>query len=170
MPVQVVISDSSCLIDLRKASLLDAFLRLPYELLIPNTLFEEELLRFSAGQKKALLRGGLKIVDLPGERVLRAREIARDLPHLSVHDGFACALAESRPGCILLTGDRQLRRFARKQSIEVHGLLWVMDELHAHAISTAATLFAALRILNGDPTVHLPRHELAAYLKRYGES
>src|SRR3990172_11624336 len=148
--MRIVVSDSSCLIDLRKVSLLDAFLRLPYELLIPNTLFDEELLKFSAAQKTALLRGGLKIVDLPGERVLRAREIARDLPHLSVHDGFACALAGSRPGCILLTGDRQLRRFARKQSIEVHGLLWVMDELHAHAISTAATLFAALRILNGD--------------------
>jgi len=33
VPLRVVISDSSCLIDLRKASLLDAFLRLPYELL-----------------------------------------------------------------------------------------------------------------------------------------
>lgn len=170
MPVQVVISDSSCLIDLRKASLLDAFLRLPYELLIPNTLFEEELLKFTTAQKKALLRGGLKVVDLPGERVLRAREIARELPHLSVHDGFACALAESRPGCILLTGDRRLRRYARKQGIVVHGVLWVMDELHAHAITSAATLLAALRILNGDPTVRLPPHELAAYLKRYEES
>lgn len=168
MTVQVVISDSSCLIDLRKASLLEAFLRLPYELLIPNTLFEEELLKFSAAQKRALLRGGLKVVDLPGERVLRAREIARELPHLSVHDGFACALAESRSGCILLTGDRQLRSFARKQGIVVHGVLWVMDELHAHTISTAATLLAALRILNDDPTVRLPPQELAAYLKRYG--
>src|SRR3990170_4390310 len=113
--MRIVVSDSSCLIDLRKVSLLDAFLRLPYELLIPNTLFEEELLKFTAAEKKSLLRGGLKVVDLPGDRVLRAREIARELPHLSVHDGFACALAESRLGCILLTGDRQLRRFARKQ-------------------------------------------------------
>ena len=44
MTLRVVISDSSCLIDLRKASLLPAFLRLPYELLIPNALFEDELL------------------------------------------------------------------------------------------------------------------------------
>ena len=42
--MRIVVSDSSCLIDLRKASLLDAFLKLPYELLIPNTLFEDELL------------------------------------------------------------------------------------------------------------------------------
>ena len=168
MPVQVVISDSSCLIDLRKTSLLDAFLRLPYELLIPNTLFEEELLKFSAAQKKALLRGGLKVVDLPGESVLRARQVARDMPHLSIHDGFAYALAESRPGCILLTGDGPLRAFARKQKIDVHGVLWVIDELHANSISSAGSLLAALQSLASDPTVRLPPRELAAYLKRYG--
>lgn len=168
MPVQVVISDSSCLIDLRKTLLLDAFLRLPYELLIPNTLFEEELLKFSAAQKKALLRGGLKIVDLPGESVLRARQVARDMPHLSIHDGFAYALAESRHDCILLTGDGPLRVFARRQKIEVHGVLWVIDELHANRISEAGILLTALRALADDPTVRLPKQELAAYLKRYG--
>jgi len=168
VPVQVVISDSSCLIDLRKTSLLDAFVRLPYELLIPNTLFEEELLQFSATQKKALVRGGLKVVDLPGESVMRARQVAREMPHLSIHDGFAYALAESRPGSILLTGDGPLRTFARRQKIEVHGVLWVIDELQAHAISTAGVLLAALKVLTSDPTVRLPPQELAAYLKRYG--
>ncbi|MCI4588470.1 hypothetical protein MRS93_24680 [Escherichia coli] len=91
--MRIVVSDSSCLIDLRKASLLEAFLKLPYELLIPNTLFEEELLKFSIAQKRALVRGGLRVVDLPGERVLRAVEVARQLPRLSIHDGFAFALA-----------------------------------------------------------------------------
>lgn len=166
--MQVVISDSSCLIDLRKTSLLDAFLRLPYELLIPNTLFEEELLKFSAAQKKALLRDGLKVVDLPGESVLRAQQVAREMGHLSIHDAFAYALAESRPGCILLTGDGPLRAFARKQKIDVHGVLWVIDELHANSISVAETLLAALQVLASDPTVRLPSRELATYLKRYG--
>lgn len=167
MPLRVVISDSSCLIDLRKATLLSAFLRLPYEVMIPNTLFEEELLKFTVAQKKAMIRGGLKVVDLPGERVERARDVVRQFPHLSIHDGFAYALAESRPGCILLTGDGPLRAFARKRKIEVHGILWVIDELHAHEISTTQTLHAALQVLANDPTVRLPQHSLAAYLKRY---
>ena len=76
--MRIIVSDSSCLIDLRKASLLAAFLRLPYEILIPNTLFEEELLRFTA-EEKALLRGGMHVIDLPGESVLRARQVAREL-------------------------------------------------------------------------------------------
>jgi hypothetical protein len=67
-----VVSDSSCLIDLQEVALLDAFLRLPYEVLIPNTLFEDELISFSVAQKRALIRAGLKVIDLPGERVLRA--------------------------------------------------------------------------------------------------
>lgn len=121
--MRIIVSDSNCLIDLRKASLLEAFLALPYEILIPNTLFEEELLKFSDEQKEELVRGGLKVVDLPGEAVLRAREITIDLPHLSIHDGFAFALAESCPGCILLTGDSRLREVAIRYEMEVHGVL-----------------------------------------------
>lgn len=58
--MRIIVSDSSCLIDLRKASLLEAFLRLLYEIVIPDTLFHEELLKFSEVQKAALLSNGLK--------------------------------------------------------------------------------------------------------------
>ena len=81
--MRLIVSDSSCLIDLRKASLLEAFLGLPYEILIPNTLFEEELVRFTQEQKDLLIQGGLQVMDLPGESVLRALALAGELPHLS---------------------------------------------------------------------------------------
>jgi predicted nucleic acid-binding protein len=165
--MRIVVSDSSCLIDLRKASLLDTFLRLPFEFLIPNTLFEEELLKFTAAQKKALIRGGLKVIDLPGERVLRVQEVVRKMPALSVQDGFAFALAESHPGCILLTGDGHLRTLAAKHLIEVHGVLWVLDEIHRHEVTTPAILLSALRLFAADPTVRLPGRDVAAYLNRY---
>ena len=58
--MRLIVSDSSCLIDLRKASLLEAFLDLPFEVLIPDVLFEEELVRFTPAQKDLLLRGGSK--------------------------------------------------------------------------------------------------------------
>ena len=165
--MRIVVSDSSCLIDLRKVSLLDSLLSLPYEFLMPNTLFEEELLKFTSAQKKALLRGGLKVVDLPGERVLRAQAIIRELPQLSVHDGFAFALAESHSGCILLSADDALRTLATKHAIEVHGVLWVLDELHKRRLASPRSIFAVLRIFSEDVTVRLPRRELAAYLKKY---
>ncbi|HEX8817011.1 MAG TPA: hypothetical protein VF753_16060 [Terriglobales bacterium] len=154
--MRIVVSDSSCLIDLRKVSLLDALLRLPCEFLIPNTLFEDELLKFTASQKKALLRGGLQVIDLPGERVLRAQAVMRQAPRLSVHDGFAFALAEHHPGCILLTGDGELR-LAAKNKIEVHGVLWVIDELHRNGLVKARALLTALKLFSSDPTVRLPQ-------------
>jgi predicted nucleic acid-binding protein len=165
--MRIVVSDSSCLIDLRKVSLLDAFLRLPCEFLIPDTLFEDELLKFTAVQKKALIRAGLKVVDLPGERVLRAQAVIRLAPRLSVHGGFAFALAEAHPGCILLTGDGELRNLAAQNQMEVHGVLWVIDEIHRHQIEKSKILLAALRAFSVDPTVRLPQKELAASMKRF---
>lgn len=146
---------------------MDEFLGLPFEVLIPNTLFEDELLKFTAAQKKGLLRAGLKVVDIPGPGVLRAREIIIENPYLSIHDGFAFVLAESHTGCILLTGDGRLRALAAKSSIDVHGVLWVVDQIHKNG-GTAATCHRALVTLSGDPAVRLPPRELAAAIKRFG--
>lgn len=165
--MRIVVSDSSCLIDLRKASLLEAFLRLPYEILIPNTLFEDELLKFTAAQKRMLLRNGLKVVDVPGEGVLRAREVIQQAPRLSTHDGFAFVVAERHQGSILVTGDGLLRALATSHGIEVHGVLWIIDEIHRHAIETPATLVAALRLFEQDATVRLPRRDLLSAIRRY---
>jgi len=165
--MRIVISDSSCLIDLRKASLLDALLSLPYEFIIPNTLFEEELIKFTPAQKRELIRRGLKVIDLPGEAVLRAQAIVRRLPKLSVYDGFAYALAEIHPGCILLTGDNELRTAASEAKMEVHGILWVIDELHRYKIKSPTALLAVLQALSADPTVRLPRKDLTAVIKLY---
>jgi predicted nucleic acid-binding protein len=165
--MRIVVSDSSCLIDLRKVSLLDTLLRLPYEFLIPNTLFEDELLKFTSAQKKGLIQSGLKVMDLPGEQVLRAQEVVQKTPQLSAHDGFAFALAESCPGCIMLTGDNSLRVLATRHDIEVHGVLWVIDEIHRHKLTDVDNLVWVLRCFFDDPAVRLPRRELAAYMKRY---
>ena len=168
--MRIIVSDSSCLIDLRKGSLLEVFLRLPYEFLIPNTLFEEELLKFTDAQKQVLIDGGLKIIDLSGERVLRAQEVLRTAPRLSVHDGFAFALAEGHPGCILLSGDGALRKLASVHKIEVHGILWLIDEIHRCKLATASRLESVLTLFSKDVTVRLPPKELATCLKRYGKS
>ena len=146
--------------------MLAAFLQLPYEILIPNTLFEDELLRFTDDEKK-LLRSSMKIMDLPGNSVIRAQQVVRALPRLSIHDGFAFALAEANPGCILLTGDGGLRELADKHDMTVHGVLWVVDEIHANALVTVDEILAALSLFAGDSTVRLPRRLLLAAITRY---
>jgi hypothetical protein len=165
--MRIIISDTSCLIDLGKAALLAEFLRLPFEVLIPNTLFADELLSFSVEEKRSLVEAGLKVVDLPGKQVLRARDVISAQPRLSIHDGFAFALAETQPGCILLTGDSELRVLAERSQIEVHGVLWVCDRLLESRLATARQLYTTLSKLAMDPAVRLPKRELAAYVRRY---
>ena len=165
--MRIVVSDTSCLIDLRKASLLDAFVRLPYELLIPNALFANELLKFTVAQKDALLRGRLQVIDLPGQSVVRAVEVNRQIPRLSIHDSFAFVLAERHAGCVLLSGDSALRMYATSCAIEVRGVLWVIDELHRHNLVPVATLLEALTLFATDDTVRLPARDVQALIRRY---
>lgn len=147
--------------------MLNAFLSLPYEICIPNTLFEEELLKFTAAQKEALVQGGLKVIDIPGPGVLRAQEVIRAKPRLSIHDGFVFALAESHQESILVTGDGGLKALAIRHGIEVHGLLWVVDQIHIHGFQNATALATTLRVLADDTSVRLPRRELLAAIRRY---
>jgi predicted nucleic acid-binding protein len=166
--MRIIISDSSCLIDLRKAALLTALLNLPYEIVIPNTLFEEELIKFSEREKKALLDNGLKVLDLPSNDVRRAIQLEADYPALSIHDCFAFALAESIPDGILLTGDGGLRTIANQHRIEVHGVLWAIDEIHKAATATVHELIQALELFESDPTIfRLPARDLKNFIRRY---
>ena len=81
--------------------------------------------------------------------------------------GGAGTLAEQHPGCILLSGDNRLRSLAAKHGIDVHGVLWAMDPMHAAGTATVAELYAALRLFEDDPTVRLPVRDLINFLKRF---
>ncbi|NEP00424.1 MAG: PIN domain-containing protein [Symploca sp. SIO2E9] len=164
--MRILISDTSCLIDLRKASLLEAFFQLPYDLVIPDVLFEQELVQFSNIEKE-LIAQELRIVSLPGEGVVRVQSVSRDYPALTLNDCFALVLAEQTPNCILMTGDRNLRNLATSSGIEVHGVLWGIDEMYSARVATANQLYSALLLFKADSTVRLPVYDLNRWIERY---
>jgi predicted nucleic acid-binding protein len=165
--MRIVVSDTSCLIDLRKASLLEALIQLPYEIAIPDVLFEE-LVNFNPTEI-ALIENHFSKLSLPGEGVMRVQTIARQHPVLSLNDCFAFVVAERITDSILLTGDRSLRQLAASHQIEVHGVLWAMDEMYQASVATATQLYTALQLFQQDPTVHLPNREVNSRLKLYQE-
>jgi rRNA-processing protein FCF1 len=164
--MQILISDTSCLIDLRKASLLEAFVQLPYDLVIPDVLFEQELVLFSNVDKE-LIEKELRIMSLPGEGVIRVQRVNRDYPSLTLNDCFAFVLAEQTPNCILMTGDRNLRDLATSSGIEVHGVLWGIDEMYNARVVTANQLYSALLLFKADSTVRLPKYDLNRWIERF---
>jgi predicted nucleic acid-binding protein len=129
--MRIIVSDSSCLIDLRKGGLLEAFLELPFEFVIPDVLLENELLSLSRAER-TLLRRSMEVAVLEEDGVKRAEEVLAETPALSTYDAFAFVVAEEREHAILLTGGRRLRGLAETHKIEVHGVLWVVDQLVVH--------------------------------------
>ena len=167
--MQIIISDSSCLIDLHKASLLEAFIRLPYDICVPDVIFESELLSLSNAQKNALKDAGLRILELPGDGILSVQNLRREKPVLSVNDCFACILAQRYSGCILLTGDSSLRAISEERGIKVHGIFWSIDEIHNARTATVKDICNALDNFATDATVRLPENILRATIKKYND-
>lgn len=70
--------------------------------------------------------------------------------NLSIPDCSVCYYARKN-NVPMLTGDRRLRRYAEQQSIEVHGILFLFDEMVANSVISpidAATKLEELMALN----------------------
>ena len=100
-PLQVLVSDTSVLIDLNRGSLLTASFRLPYRFAVPDLLYRRELQDWSG---KELVKLGLYVEELDGDGVNLALAYRQQVPALSLPDCFALALAQTR-SCILYNTD-----------------------------------------------------------------
>ena len=158
--MRIIVSDTSCMIDLEKATLLNKVLALPYTFAMPDALFEEEWLGLSVSDKKMLKNSGLEVRELPAAIVIRAAAHFNLHKRLTLNDCFALALAQDIDDSILLTGDSALRTVAAHNGIETHGILWIIDELASHRIASPRKLYDALRLLHNDPLVFLPSDEV----------
>ncbi len=110
----VLVSDTSVLIDLERANLLDEMFLLPFEFAVPDLLYVRELQGELGDRLRAL---GLRVEELTASELRRATGVNRQHQKLSVPDTFAFALAESRTWT-LLTGDGILREQLNAQTTE----------------------------------------------------
>ena len=164
--MRIVINDSSALIDLAKVRLIESLLRLPYEFVIPDVIYTDELLRLKHYRREELLDLGFVIGALDGPRAKMAFDYSRRYSAPSLNDCFALVHAETHDNAILLTGDGNLRKVAQNHAIEVHGILWACDLMEHHQTATATELYVALRAWHQDSLVRLPQGELQQRIKR----
>lgn len=166
--MRIIVSDTSCLIDLRKADLLAAMLALDYRVQVALPLVKDELSTFTSEDWQRLQDLGLEVIDLEGFQVARSLELRRNHRRLSAYDAMSLALAELVEESILLTSDQALRVAAEGLAVEVHGVLWIFDLLEQQALLPAEELRRALTLLHNDPLVFLPDDEVLARLERFG--
>ncbi len=164
--MQVLVSDTSVLVDLERGSLLEASFRLPFQLAVPDLLYERELKGYGGDE---LIRLGLVVEELDGDGLARALAYRRQVQALSVPDCFALALAQTREW-VLLAGDGALRRLATEEAVECHGVLWLLDEIHTATAATVRELHDGLTAISQHPRCRLPRAEIRRRLAFYAEA
>ncbi len=131
--MKILVSDASIIIDLAKWSLIKEAFALPYEFVIPDILFEDELIDLGNFDKQQLIVLGLRIESLDSAGVSQALTYKIKQPKLTLHDCFAVTLAIQNHWA-LLTGDKRMRSLAETEKVEVHGVLWIMHKFAEHKI------------------------------------
>lgn len=161
-----LIADSSCVIDLHKVALLLPLFELPYTIVMPQTLLDDELFRLKDYEKRELIDRGLQTRHLDAVGLVEAERYFDRFPALAWNDCLALRMAEEMEAAILLTGDSLLRRIATNKAIEVHGVIWALDEMDRLAVVEPARLAVTIQALLDDPLVFLPDQELRERLHR----
>jgi predicted nucleic acid-binding protein len=125
----LLIGDANVLIDIEDGNLTPFVFRLPYEIVVPDILFELELREHHSH----LLEIGLKVKKLTAESVEKTESLTAHYPRPSMADHSALALA-IQEHCPLLTGDKALRIAAKNENVEVHGTVWIVEQLLNHKL------------------------------------
>ena len=128
--MRIVVNDANILIDLVELELLPHFFDLEFEFQTTDLIIDELL----EDQINALLpyidQGILIVEEMTEEDILEIKLIELSKPTLSPQDCSAYYHAK-RISCTLLTSDNSLRRFAKENEIDIHGHLWVFDQMVA---------------------------------------
>lgn len=165
--MRIIVSDTSCVIDLYKAALLEEFVALPYTVAMPLPLFEDEALSIDDETKKRLVELGLEVLNVASVGVSKAMQYANQYPALQANDCFALVVAESSDQSILLTGDKRLKTVAINHGVDAHGVLWATDEMYDCNSCASEKLREGLRVLRDDPLVFIPDDLIRARLRKY---
>lgn len=163
----IVVSDTNIFIDLVKLDLLGDFFSLPWEVHTTDFVINElsdpdQNAAVSAFIKRNRLQVGKHSAEEVVEIVERSDETGG---RISITDFSVCHYAKKN-GYTLLTGDRNLRKVAISEGISVHGILFLFDELVAHAILPPKLAVEIITKLKGINT-WLPFDEVDSRIKKW---
>ena len=163
--MNVLVSDTSVLIDLERGSLLETSFALTFRFAVPDLLYRQELAEHGG---QALVDLGLRVEELDAQGVALAFRYRQAHRSLSLPDCFALALAKLN-SWILLAGDGHLRRLAANEGVACHGVLWVIDRVSEQGLLANSELYTSVQAIAAHPRCRLPRQELRERLKRFSD-
>ena len=162
--MDVLVSDTSVVIDLERAEIIEHVFALPYRFIVPDALYEQELKDYGG---KRLIAKGLQVRVLTGAQMQEAQRLRTVERRISIHDSYALSLAKAE-AAILLAGDATMRRLAEAEGVRCHGVLWVFDQLEDREVIAKVLIHQALVRLAAHPRCRLPQDEINLRLARVG--
>jgi predicted nucleic acid-binding protein len=139
---KVYISDTNIWIDFRNAGLLTELFQLPLTLCSTDFVMNELI----DLPQDLLVERGLQVEVLNEGAVAQLFKLMGAHRNSSIAD-VSCYFLAQQTGYPLLTGDGKLRKQATKDGIQVFGVLWLLDQLVAHAIVAPVRAADALRAM-----------------------
>ena len=166
--MKIVVNDANILIDFCKLDMLAAFFQLQYDFHFVDAVWEELNTQQKTQLQPYINTKRLILVKKPVE-TSDIFQIKKQRHQLSIPDCTSLLYAK-RLKSILLTSDKNLRITASQHGIDVHGHLWVFDNMVTTEILTKKAAAAKLHKLSTEvnPKLGLPATEFEARIRDWG--
>ncbi len=164
----IVVNDANILIDLVKLEILSQFFGLNFQFCTTDLVLEE----LHDCQKSAFQvyidSGQLEVHEISEIQLVDIIEIRLQKPGLSEQDCSAFYQAE-KLNATLLTSDNTLRKFAKVKKLDVHGHLWVFDQMvSAETLTPTQAVFKIDELCKTvNPKLNLPKKECDLRKKKW---
>jgi len=154
--------DACIWIDLANGIVLEEAFQLPYKIIDPDVLVQEEVRPTNWDKLENL---GLNFIPASSDEVAEVSRINNAIRSISFYDAAVLELAKRVKG-LLLTDDGSLIKTAREHSVHVEGITWLLNKMLTHScISGSAAIIALERINQGGHAIS--EVEMARWKKQW---
>jgi hypothetical protein len=157
----LLVTDTNIWSDLINGDIVEEIFFLPFHYISPE--FAD--LELPILQWEKLLGLGVEVMSLDGDQVRDIYLLRRAHHAVSTTDLASFILARDLPA-ILLSGDKHLRLLAEMNAIEVHEVLWILDQLIFHKVLNNGKAARALNQMLAN-NARLPPNECEKRLKAW---
>lgn len=167
--MRIAVQDANVLIDLELAGLFDLWFQLGVETHTTD-LIKSELEDGGHVQALAYFKSGqVREHGLSFEELAQISELEREVGSKAKFNDCSVLFLAMKLDAMLISGDKALRKAGRARHVEVHGTLWMMDQLVSHKVMTGEVAAAKLEHLLSLER-YLPAEECELRLRKWKQS